>query len=88
MELDVAVVKNNAHRIEKGIIKYFNIMTKFRSCDASSDYSFQRVYKGFYRVRRNDEFCHIFFDYMESHKNDKAVSFDGIFLIFTKEPVE
>jgi len=78
VEIDVNVVRINAKRIEKGLIKYLNIMDRFRSCDASTDYTFQRIYKGFYRVRRNDDFCRVYFKYMEEHKNDLSVNFNSI----------
>jgi len=80
MFIDANVVKENTQRLNRGINKYLGIMNKFRSCDASTDYAFQRAYKGFYRVRRSDDFCRIYFDYMEKYKNDRNVSFDAVLI--------
>jgi hypothetical protein len=85
MIIDTNVIRDNALKIEKGVVKYLSIMDSFRLCDVSSDYAFQRKYKGFYRVRRNDDFCQLYFEYMEKHKNDRNIRFENVISYLYKE---
>jgi len=85
MEFSLNVINNNSDKIKRGVQKYLGIMNAFRLCDVSSDYTFQRKFKGFYRVRRNNEFCRIFFNYMESQKDNRNIKFiDVISYIYSK----
>ena len=85
MEIDVSVVKDNARKIEKGLNKYLSIMQAFRLSDISCDYKLQKAYKGFYRVRRDDDFCRVYFDYMDKHKNDIDINLDDVISYLYKE---
>jgi len=78
MKFSLNVINDNSDKIKRGVQKYLGIMNAFRLCDVSSDYSFQRKFKGFYRVRRNDEFCNIFFKYMESQKDNRVLKFTDV----------
>ena len=56
-------------RIQSGLVTYCEIMNWFKETDVSKDYKFQRRYKGFYRVRRDDDWAKIYFDYFQKVKN-------------------
>ena len=59
-------------RVKTGLEKYVFIMKSLKKVDASKDFSFQKIYKGFYRVRRNDDFCKYYFSLMEIYKESKT----------------
>ena len=66
--IDIATIRNTLPTISRGLEKYVKIMGEFRKCDVAKDLMFQRTYKGFYRMRRNQNFCQCYFGYMEAHK--------------------
>ena len=67
-EIDIHKLQPILPEIHIGLKKYINIMNALYTCDVPQDTEFQRKYKGFYRVRRNSEFCKLYFEYMEQHK--------------------
>ena len=69
---------------QRAVEKYITIMDNFHKCDVSQNLEFQRIYKGFYRVRRNTEFCQLYFEYMEQHKNANIKLDDIITHIYKK----
>lgn len=81
---DISSVQSALINIKPGLEKYQYIMGMLHKSDLSKDIEFQRKYKGFYRVRRNDEFCQIYFEYMEQHKKD-IVTFDDVISHIYKE---
>ena len=60
-----------------GLDKYQYIMDHVLDVDISKDKDFQRVFNGFYIVRRNEEWREIYYDYFERMKH-KEVSFREI----------
>lgn len=54
-----------------GIKKYLELMDLLYAVDVSKDEAFQKKYKGFYRVRRNDAWCLVYFRLMEESKSRK-----------------
>ena len=54
--------------VSVGLDKYDYIMRQFYKVNVSSDNDFQRIFDGFYRVRRNDEWRKCFYDLFEGSK--------------------
>ena len=61
-------------RVKISLEKYVHIMKTFKEVDVSKCISFQKTYKGFYKVRRNDDFCEYYFSLMETYKKSKATT--------------
>lgn len=69
----------NWERIGKGLIKYNNIMELFQnSQNVKSDTEFQKRFKGFYRLRRNDAFCEVYFKILQDNREDLNLSFETV----------
>ena len=63
-------VKTAIRDVKDGLIKYKTIMELFRNTDVSKDISFQRKYKGFYRMRFFiDDSIVTYFNFLEKYKN-------------------
>lgn len=56
------------NRARNGIEQYLQIMDMLPRVDVSQDCAFQRKYKAFYKVRRGEDWCRVYFSYMESGK--------------------
>ncbi len=54
-----------------GINKYQFIIGQLYKTDISTDESFQRVFNGFYIVRRNETWRKVYYEYFEQVKNEK-----------------
>ena len=73
-EIDLGVMRQTLPGINKWLLTYLELM----ECAQSPDFTkgtefeeFQRKYKGFYRVRRNDDWCQSYFSYMERNKGNR-----------------
>jgi hypothetical protein len=55
-------------RVERGLSKYLRLQNQIRSCDVSRTEEFQRLFSGFYRVRRNSRWKQEYFKLMEASK--------------------
>ena len=67
----------NLDKIERGVKKYCEIQTQFYSTDVSNDRDFQRLFNGYYRIRRNSEWQGHFYELLERSKN-KPMSFEEV----------
>lgn len=66
--------------MKKGINKYLNIITCVKEdIDNFNDEKFQKLYKGFYRMRRNKEFCNKYFKIGYEQIKNSEISFDILF---------
>ena len=65
-------------RIQSGLVIYCKLMDMFQKVDVSKDADFQRMYDGFYRVRRNASWRKIYFDYFQTVKNSNITFRDII----------
>jgi len=83
--IDTKQLKNNVDKINVGLVKYMFIMSNLHTCDVSQDIAFQKLYKGFYKVRRDDAFCHVYFDYMQKNKKNKDLTFGEVLTHIHKE---
>ena len=66
------------NNIDYGITKYLKIMELFPQTDVKTDESFQRLFNGFYQVRRNAEWRKVYYDFMEKIKRTNPSSINGI----------
>lgn len=66
--------------MEKGIRKYLNIITIIKKdIDNFNDENFQKSYKGFYRMRRNKEFCKKYFKIGYEQIDNSEINFNILF---------
>lgn len=76
------MIQTNWLNIKIGLLKYEKIMERFSQVDVSSDEEFQRVFNGFYRVRRRKpDFYQALYTFLELHKH-KTVKFREILSYF------
>lgn len=68
-EIDLTVAAKTLPTIKKGVDKYIWIMDRLPKCDVSMDMGFQKIFNGFYRIRRNQEFLKGYYSYLESRKD-------------------
>ena len=61
---------------------YLKLMEWARSCDVTKNSEFQKKYKGFYRVRRNNDWSRPYFEFMESHKVTGSIFEDVLNHVF------
>ena len=65
--------------LEKGLRAYCSIVRYFGATDVSCDRDFWRMFRAFYRMRRNDEFAEKFFAILQSYKGRPAPDFAQVF---------
>lgn len=72
-------LKNENAKNENALENYTNLMNGFHKEKGSSDAEFRKDYKGFFNVRRDEDFSAVYFEFMEEHKNDdKKLTFEEI----------
>jgi hypothetical protein len=54
---------------KKGVKRYIEIMRNFQTVDVSSDKDFQRKFKNFYKIRRNEQFLEVYYSFLQRNKN-------------------
>jgi hypothetical protein len=59
------------NRAERGLSKYLRLQSQVHLCDVSRTEEFQRLFSGFYRVRRDSRWKLEYFKLMESSKPSK-----------------
>lgn len=76
--MDAASLALDRLRSTNSLPKYLAIQGRFDRTDVSVDRAFQKAFKGFYRIRRDQRWCDLYFSYLErSKENRRAVSFGG-----------
>lgn len=70
-DFDVKKVFQNRLASSMGLDKYQYIMQKVRTTNVADDENFQKMYNGFYIVRRNKAWRRVYYDYFESIKGGK-----------------
>lgn len=53
-KIDIQQALAGLRKREKGLITYEKIMSSYKNINLSEDMSFQRMFNGFYRIRRNE----------------------------------
>lgn len=66
------------NNLQKSINKYKAVQKRFKETNVSTDTEFQRMFSGFYRVRRNAEWKGAYFRLFEEIKSKPDVTFDDI----------
>ena len=74
----LVVVILNILKKSFGIDKYAFIVKDLSKQDISKDANYQRVFNAFYVVRRNSKWRKIYYEYFESQKKNKKLSFEMI----------
>ena len=69
MNFDVNKVFQERLASSMGLDKYLFIMDQVNKVDVSTDANFQRIFNGFYIVRRNEAWRKSYYDHFESVKN-------------------
>lgn len=67
------------------ILCYGAIMETFPHTNVITDPAFQRLFNGFYRLRRNQAFRQVYFRYMEENKGCACLEFDQVLMFLHKE---
>lgn len=80
----------NWENLEKGLIKYNQIMDAFISYDSQrqdeiSVRNFQKMFNGFYRIRRNSVWQKSFYKLLEDNKSNLNISFNAVLSDILKE---
>jgi hypothetical protein len=84
MNIDVKGILQNRLASSLGLDKYQYIMEHVMKTDVSADEDFQRIFNGFYIVRRNEEWRNVYYSYFEKVKNSKPTFEDIITYLFEK----
>ena len=74
-KIDIQQALAGLRKREKGLITYEKIMSSYKNINLSEDMSFQRMFNGFYRIRRNEDWRE-----MEKRKHSHLSSDSGNFL--------
>ncbi len=74
-DYSLAQIEEALLKAKPGYEKYCWIQKRFGACDVRTNVAFQRRFKGFYRVRRNQEWCDVYFGLLEKAKTSE-VTFD------------
>ena len=81
-DFDVDKVFHERLATSLGLDKYQYIMDNVREVDVSIDVNFQRIFNGFYIVRRNADWRKRYYDYFESLKGSKPTFEDIITYLY------
>jgi hypothetical protein len=82
------VVISNVLKKSFGIDKYSLIIKELSKRDISKDLNYQRVFNAFYVVRRNSKWRKIYYEYFESQKNNKHLTFEMIIRYLYEKTVQ
>lgn len=73
-------------KVKLGIEKYIKIMNDFRQTNVSQNLDFQKLFNGFYQVRRNAEWRRCFYSFMEDKKDTKIGIQDVLTYLYKNTP--
>jgi hypothetical protein len=71
-------VISNVLKKSFGIDKYAYIIKELSERDISKDTDYQRIFNSFYVVRRNSKWRKIYYEYFQSQKNNKHLTFEMV----------
>ena len=77
LDFDIRAIFQDQTASSIGLDRYAYIMNRFNATDVSSDTDFQRVFNGFYRVRRNEQWRKAYYGLFEQAKT-KTLNFADI----------
>ena len=78
MANDLQSAVESLSRRKKDMGRYAQIIDRVQETDVSVDIEFQRIFTGFYRVRRNEDWRKIFYGLFERCKGMETVTFKYI----------
>lgn len=84
MNIDVKGIMQNRLASSLGLDRYKYIMEHVMETDVSADEDFQRIFNGFYIVRRNEEWRNIYYSYFEMIKHQTPTFEDIITYLYEK----
>lgn len=64
-KIDIQQALAGLRKREKGLITYEKIMSSYKNINLSEDMSFQRMFNGFYRIRRNEDWRKFYYENFE-----------------------
>lgn len=68
----------NLEARSSGLARYDYLQRSLLKKDVTSNRDFQRAFKSFYRVRRGEGWCRVFFSALEREKHNHALSFRDV----------
>jgi len=72
-------------KIKYGLEKYEIIMKEYRSnINVSKEKEFQKKFKGFYRLRRNESFCKEYFSFLQNNRRNRPIFTDTLTFFYRK----
>lgn len=77
LDFDIRAIFQDQTASSIGLDRYAYIMNRFNATDVSSDTNFQRMFNGFYRVRRNEQWRKAYYGLFEQAKS-KTLNFADI----------
>jgi hypothetical protein len=84
MKLDAHQIMQSCIAERLGLLRYGRIMRAFNTVDISKSEDFQRLFNGYYRVRRNAEWREIYYTLFESMKTEQPTFHDIINVLYEK----
>ena len=78
MANDLQSAVESLSRRKKDMGRYAEIIDRVQETDVSVDIEFQRIFTGFYRVRRNEDSRRTFYDLFERCKGMETVTFEYV----------
>lgn len=81
-KIDIQQALAGLRKREKGLITYEKIMSSYKNINLSEDMSFQRMFNGFYRIRRNEDWRKFYYENFEKWKNESTPTFPLILETF------
>ena len=63
--IDEKQIEEAIKHAKPGIKQYLQIMRRYSETNTANDFSFQKKYKAFYRIRRPEKWDKVYFGYME-----------------------
>jgi len=70
----------NWGKITKSLATYLWLMEQLHLVDVSTDITYQKKFKGFYKVRRKQAFCDVYFNILEKNKRNQNLRFEEVLL--------
>lgn len=72
-------METSLEKIDIGLKKYTEIMSKLKQTDVSQDKEFQRLFNGFYRMRQQPaNFYNCFYQFLEQQKYNDSLTYEQI----------
>lgn len=85
MNFDFEKMKKDMFVSFLSLDKYNYLNERLFKCDVSKDRAFKTAFNSFYRVRRDEKWRKVFYEYFEEIKHDQDITFDEILEYFFKK---